>query len=148
PATQANLWSTVLRSPAALYVLHVPEPFDGADQLALSPDGRTLVVGNDAGLVTFYDSRSHHRIGSVVPPGFGPKQGVSSLAFSHDGRMLAVGGADTIAMLAPATRRPARRSLDVSGSGVFRLAFSPDDRTLAVAQMTGYSAYSVTRFDL
>ncbi len=73
-----------------------------------------LVVGNDNGLVTFYDAHSHRRIGSLVPPEFGPKQGVWSLTFSHDGRTLAVGGTETIAMLDPATRRAASRSLDSS----------------------------------
>jgi WD40 repeat protein/DNA-binding SARP family transcriptional activator len=148
-ATQASLWSTLLRSPAARYVFHVPQPFDLADQLALSPDGHTLAVGTDHGRITLYDTRSHRPVGTVVPDGFGPKQGVSSLAFSHDGRVLAVGGTTTIALLNPDTRRTAHRALDIPDTTeVIRLAFSPDDHTLAVGHVTSFGAYAISRFDV
>lgn len=135
-ATQRDLWTTLLRAPAALYVIHLPQPFSSAD-LALSPDGRTLVVADDAGRVTFYNARSHRRIGTMVPDEFGPKQGVSAVAFSRDGRVLAVGGAETVAFVDPHTRRPVGRTIRLPDSfGIVRLRFSPDDRMLAV----GYAA--------
>src|SRR6476620_5543916 len=45
-ATQTDLWATILRSPAAVYIYHPPAPFSGV--MALSPDGKTLAVGRDA----------------------------------------------------------------------------------------------------
>jgi len=146
PATQADLWSTVLRSPAAGYVFRVPGSFGGV--VALSPDGKTLAAGSGSGLVSFYDTRTHRLRGTVVPPGFGPKQGVSALAFSHDGKTLAVGGATTVAFLDPRTRHLSRPFITIHGSwSIARLAFSPDDRMLAVAHPDRNSAYAVSRFD-
>jgi len=147
PATQSDLWATLLRSPAATYVYHIPQPFTG--QLALSPDGRTLAVGSDAGAVTFYDTRTHRRLASVVPPEFGPKQGVLVLAFSHDGSILAVGGNGTVALLDPRTHRPMLRPLEVPDSaGITGIAFSANDRTLAVARVSGCCGDEISRFDV
>jgi WD40 repeat protein len=146
PATQSELWATLLRSPAATYVFHVPEPFKGV--LALSPDGRTLVVGSDEGIVTFYDARTHRELGSITPPGFRIHKSivpVGALAFSHDGRLLAVGGWDRIAFLDPRTGQPSGLVAHVPGKGVgvvSRMAFSADDRTLAI----GYPRYPGTGF--
>ena len=148
PATQSDLWATLLRSPAATHVFRAPRPFSG--QLALSPDGGTLVVGSDNGVVTFYNARTHAKLASVVPPEFGQKQGVSALAFSRDGRILAVGGNVTVALLNPRTRKPMLRPIEVPDSaGITGLAFSGDNQTLAVARTNGSGGDdAISRFDV
>ena len=88
-----DLWATILRARPPLYAVQVPCRSAKRTQLALSPDGRTLAVGDGRRPRDGLRRRTRTgRIGSVVPPEFGAKQAVWSLAFSHDGRTLAVGG--------------------------------------------------------
>src|SRR5207249_1922277 len=97
-ATRSNLLAALLRSPAAVAVLH-----GGGTRVlddALSRDGHRLVVRSDDGSVTFFDARTLRvagrrfkgsaqlsYLGSLVRP-------VRALAFSPDGRTLAVGDTD------------------------------------------------------
>ena len=60
-ATRSNLLAALLRSPAALAVLH-----GGGTRVlddALGPDGRTLAVRGDDGSVTFFDTRTLRELG-------------------------------------------------------------------------------------
>ncbi|MGZ4184114.1 MAG: nSTAND1 domain-containing NTPase [Solirubrobacteraceae bacterium] len=57
PQTEGTLLTTLLRSPAVLGTF--PLPTDSTPHVAVSPDGRTLVVGDSVtGSVQFYDARS------------------------------------------------------------------------------------------
>jgi WD40 repeat protein/DNA-binding SARP family transcriptional activator len=57
PQTEGTLLTTLLRSPAVLGTF--PLPTDSTPHVAVSPDGRTLVVADSvAGSVQFYDARS------------------------------------------------------------------------------------------
>ena len=98
PATRGNLLAALVRSPAALAVVHGSG--DRALDDALTPDGHTLAVGGDDGSVVLFDTRTLQRIGSpiagnsqismigaVVKP-------IHALAFSPDGRTLAIGGSN------------------------------------------------------
>ncbi len=62
-ATRSSLLSALLRSPAALGVLHG----EGSNlfALALSPDGSTLAVGDNNGTVILFDTETRERIGDV-----------------------------------------------------------------------------------
>ena len=62
PQSRSFLVSTLQRSPQAIRVFHLPvgvRPFS----LALSPDGRTLAVGQNSGDVVFKDATT----GSDIP---------------------------------------------------------------------------------
>jgi DNA-binding SARP family transcriptional activator/WD40 repeat protein len=57
PATEQELLATLLRSPALLASYDLPDgtrPY----RVAVSPDGRTLFVGDSAGALRFFDSRT------------------------------------------------------------------------------------------
>ena len=56
-------------------------------ELALSPDEKTVVAGDPAGNLFFFDTRTYRRIDTVRPAG--GNTWVSQLAFSPDGRRLA-----------------------------------------------------------
>jgi WD40 repeat protein/DNA-binding SARP family transcriptional activator len=97
-ATRSNLLAALLRSTAALAVLH-----GGGTRVlddALSHDGRTLAVRSQDGSVTFFATRTLREVGprfkasgqisyfgAIVRP-------VRALAYSPDGRTLAVGDSD------------------------------------------------------
>jgi WD40 repeat protein len=90
PQTRSYLLSELLRSPAAIGIMHGGG--DALRQVAVSPDGKTLAVGGigDDGL-RFFDAETHEQIGEPVevpagPPG--PTE-VTGLAYSPDGETLA-----------------------------------------------------------
>ena len=141
-ATQSNLLAALLRSPAAIAVLH-----GGGTQVlddALSRDGRLLATRGDNGSVTFFDMRSRQKVGphfqsigqlfyfqSIVRP-------VRALAFSPDGRTLAVGDSDgfhaTLALVDTRSHKRSASLTDKASFGTADVAFSPDGRTLVTGE--------------
>jgi WD40 repeat protein/DNA-binding SARP family transcriptional activator len=101
-------------------------------ELALSPDGKTLAIGDDWGRVTLWDLTSRTRW--VLQAA-----GANSFQFSPDGTILAVashGGEVrlwdvTDRSLVPRWRLPADRS------DALAVAFTPDGRTLATGGQEG-----------
>jgi len=142
-ATRSNLLATLLRSPAALAVLH------GRDALvlddALSPNGQVLAMRGNNGSVSLFDTRRLRRVGPIFESDgqisyFGAiVRPVRALAFSPDGRTLAVGDSDgrrpTLRLVDVRTRRvQATRKLP-SGT-TDDVAFAPDGRTLVTGEAT------------
>jgi WD40 repeat protein/class 3 adenylate cyclase/tRNA A-37 threonylcarbamoyl transferase component Bud32 len=83
-ATRSNLLSALVRHPAAVGVLRGGT--GAVVALALSPDGRTLAAGDDAGSVVLIDTRTRERIGHPLKL----DREVWQIGFSPDGRLLAV----------------------------------------------------------
>lgn len=103
PETEGTLLSTLLRSPAVIGTFALPT--NSAPELALSPDGRTLAVGDaDADEVHFYDARTRTmerpRLTDFIgtqPPAY--SAGGSLLVYPA-GAFLAVRNAQTLALIA------------------------------------------------
>jgi WD40 repeat protein len=147
-ATRSNLLAALLRSPAAIGVVH-----EGSDRLldeALSPDGHTLAVRGDDGKVAFFDTRTLRPIGSPVARSnqvglFGAVQGpLHALAFSPDGRTLAIGCSDGWAASVDLvdTRTHVSRAGTTSRNAITAdVAFAPDGRTFATGEpVTGMTS--------
>jgi WD40 repeat protein/DNA-binding SARP family transcriptional activator len=142
-ATRSNLLAALLRSPAAVAVLH------GTGQRvldsALSADGRTFVARGDDGGVTFFDTRTLRELprrlttseqisyfGAIVRP-------VRGLTFSPDDRTLAVGSTDGHVAQVFLVDRRTHRERAVAGSSdtavAADVAYSPDGRTFVTGEV-------------
>jgi len=150
PQTEGTLLATVQRSPAVIGTLALP--VNGLpQQMAVSPDGRTLAVGTAFGSLRFYDlrTRAPHRLpladylGGSQPPAY--SRDGSLLAYNaYNGTLpdagqtyIAVRDAHTLALrarLAYFPLVPGGGVALVSGSSVL---LAPDGRTV-------YFAYSNT----
>jgi WD40 repeat protein/DNA-binding SARP family transcriptional activator len=92
--TRSDLLAALMRSPAAIGVMRVP---DGRLlRLALRPDGGALVAGDSRGTLVFLDPRSRR---ALRPSSRLLRSPVLALAYSPDGKRLAVGGQGTVALL-------------------------------------------------
>ena len=142
-ATRSNLLAALLRSPAALAVLH-----GGGERVlddALGPDGRTLVARGSDGGVTFFDTRTLLEIpprvssssqityfGAIVRP-------VRGVAFSPDNRTLAIGstnGRYAEVLLVDRRSHRVRASPTSSDNAVTAdIVFAPDSRTFIAGEI-------------
>jgi WD40 repeat protein/DNA-binding SARP family transcriptional activator len=142
--TRSNLLSILLRSPAALGVLNVGGDLSSS---ALSPDGRTLAIGERDGTVRLFDTETRELLGGHEAPG-----DVWSVAFDPSGDSLAIAGwkgpegfeghlaildADTANVRSSAAlgRHPAAPE---SGLQYYEsAAYAPDGRSLVVTYSGG-----------
>ena len=95
--TRSNLLAALLRSPAAIGV--VRSRSNRLSELALRPDGRALVVGDNHGIVLFLDPSApalrRRPTAALGVPTFRGGVAIRDLAFSRDGSRLAIGSAGT-----------------------------------------------------
>ena len=136
-ATRSDLLAALLGSPAAIGVMRgVGNPLTGLD---LSPDGRTLAVGDDSGKVLFFDPVTGRRGGGPYELPYATA--ISAVRFSPDGTRLAVAWGGSVDILDGRTHQRETRLVvgPPSGSAVTvnvpfaleTIAFSPDSRVLA-----------------
>ena len=138
--TRGDLLAVLQRNPAAIRTLRLSAT--GVMGLAISPDGRLLASGDDAGTVRFTDLRSWKPSGGPVQL----RQPIAPQAmhFSPDGRTLAVGtrqGNGAQLYLVDVVRRGHRRigswrKLGETTTPTTSLAYAPDGRRLAVSLAT------------
>lgn len=111
--------------------------------VAFSPDGRTLTATSDGGTdVQMWDMAARRLEPGLRQP---RNYGFYSASYSRDGRFLAASDSDGTGTYVwdVATRRPAA-ILAFSDAGLSPVAFSPDGRTLAIAD--GVAAGQGRRF--
>lgn len=103
--------------------------------VAVSPDGRTVAMGNNDGAIILWDVTDpvHPRQQAALPD---PTNSAWAVTFSPDGRSLATGSADQTANLwdISTPSQPRRLSTLTGHTGTVRaVAFSPDGHTLVTA---------------
>jgi WD40 repeat protein/DNA-binding SARP family transcriptional activator len=137
--TQGALLASLLRSPQAIGVLRGPD--EQLLQLAVSPDGRTLAAGDNAGRTLLWDTSTRRPLPAPPqrPKVDGQQGRLDALAFSPDGRLLLTAGPgpngpDTVQLWDLAAHKVVG-SLD--GFGVISMAVSRDGRLLAVGTHGG-----------
>ena len=94
--------------------------------LALSPDGRTILIGGDDKAARLWDADTGQPIGPPMPH----PDSVLSLAFSPDGRTILTGCQDAKARLWDVATGQAIGAPMVHTRGVLSVAFSPDGKTM------------------
>jgi WD40 repeat protein/DNA-binding SARP family transcriptional activator len=134
--TEGDLLSALLRSPHALARVRG----DGRLQdLALSPNGRILAAGDNAGTVILWDTRTMRRIGKPL----NVEVWSGRVAFSPDGRQLAVltfsGTVFQVVIFDLATRRVVLRLPAPAGpvGQPGKLTWTRDGQIVAVGSDTG-----------
>jgi WD40 repeat protein len=127
---RGSLLAALLRSPKAIGIMHAPN--DALlEEIALSPDGRTLAAVDFFGRLLFFDARTYEQIGEPLPL----EVGGESLAYSPDGRTLAVGGAPpggsgSVRLIDTRTREESAVTFVTGRPG--RMAFTNDGSRLVV----------------
>lgn len=148
PSTEGTLLATLQRSPAVTGTLALPVNAP-PERLAVSPDGRTLAVGDAAKLGNFfgslrlYDLRTHAPerpplddfVDGSAPPMYSSDGSLLAYLPSGQASYLAVRDARTLALRAKLEFQPGGQPpiLDVQNMSVL---FAPDGRSV-------YSAYSI-----
>ncbi|MGZ8648841.1 MAG: nSTAND1 domain-containing NTPase, partial [Solirubrobacteraceae bacterium] len=155
--TRGNLLGALLRSPAAIGIIRA----DHATVMsaAVSPDSRTLAVGNNAGEILLFDTQTRRRTATLEPT---PNQAaIYSLAYSPDGSRLAAahtsvpGGtaeypADwhhEVELIDGRTHRVVKRLEMPPGGTSPGVQFSPDGRTVAMTLYPDEGSGTLRRFD-
>jgi len=125
--TRGNLLAALGKSPAAIGVMRG----DGERmwELALSPDERTLVAGDPAGNVFFFDTRTHERVATVRPTD--GRAWITKLTYSPDGSRLAIAHdsarGNVVAVLDTRSRRVLRTFTQPRPGYVTALRYTADD---------------------
>ena len=87
PQTRSHLLAALARAPAVLGIMHGADDADLND-VALSPDGRTLAVLDLYAKILFFDTQTYEQIGAQLSA---PRL-LEALAYSPDGKTLAYAG--------------------------------------------------------
>jgi WD40 repeat protein/beta-lactamase regulating signal transducer with metallopeptidase domain len=107
--------------PAEDQPVHAPVVF------AVSPDGKVLATGGEAGAIVLMDPRTGAALRTIK----GHEDAVTTLAFSPDGKTLASSGPDTLIKLWNPVTGAELLTLKGHESWVYSLAFAHDGKTLA-----------------
>jgi WD40 repeat protein len=98
----------------------------------LSPDGRTIAVGDYGGVLTLIDVRSGRRY--ELPAA---DSTLDNVAFSHDGRKIVTSGTKGVVRVWDLARRKSKLLRLTGTAALSYVEFSPDDRSVAAALEDG-----------
>jgi WD40 repeat protein len=141
----ARLWAVATGAPVGVvggtYIVGGMTYFtSGVRSVAFSPDGKTILTGNDDGTARLWDATS----GTLLRTLQGDRDDVLSVAFSPDGRsVLTASRGDKTAQLWDATSGARLRTLQGHTGDVFSAAFSPDGKTV----LTGSGDWTARLWD-
>lgn len=131
PITAGDLLATLLRAPEAIGIL--PGVGNRHQQMALSPDGRTLLLAGAHGDLVVLDTQSRKQIKSMEHIG-GTTSELTAVTWSRDGARVALGNAaGEVLIVDTSTWQVVRKLATLRPHGVFSLAFSRDSSHIAAA---------------
>jgi WD40 repeat protein/tRNA A-37 threonylcarbamoyl transferase component Bud32 len=129
PQTRSYLFTDLLRAPAVTGVMHGQD--DILRAIAVSPDGKTLAVGDYYTGLLFFDARTYELIGEPLAV----TDRVESVAYSPDGQTIAFGGNRYIRLIDARTHEQLAETR-VAGA-VTRMVFTRDGSRLVVVGGSG-----------
>ena len=134
--TRSNLLAALVRSPAAIGVSRVGR--GRLNSMAMRPDGRALVVGDEHGTVTFLDPATG---GELRRPFDAQTPYIRQLVFNASGSRLLVGGLGVLRLLdGHSFRELAELDVPAPDLQFINVAFSPDGRELVAMYATDAGA--------
>ena len=124
--TRSNLLAALMRSPAAVAVSRVGH--GRLNNMAMRPDGRVLVVGDEHGTVNFLDPATGRELRR---PFDAQTPYIRQLVFNRSGSRLLVGGFGVLRLLdGRSFRELAELEVPAPDLQFINVAFSPDGRAL------------------
>ncbi|MGB0747694.1 MAG: AAA family ATPase [Magnetospiraceae bacterium] len=120
-------------------VRRIPAEFDGFSDMAMGPDGKTMVLAADSGSVGIWAVETAREFSHLEPH----MAGISRVAYSPDGVVIATGSEDGVVRVYAVRMGAIVVNFQHNGVPVTDLAFAPDGSGLAVAYEDG----SVTLWD-
>jgi hypothetical protein len=106
---------------------------DSSGPVAVSPDGNTLVRGNAAGELQFWE-RDGNALGSPIPAHEGA---VTAVAYSPDGGVIASVGRDGLLRFYDVDGNPSGDPIMAHADGATAIAYSPDGTLVATTGANG-----------
>jgi WD40 repeat protein len=101
--------------------------------LAFTPDGQTVILGVNRGLMSITPGRSDARLWPADPP-----RAVRAVSVSPDGRSLLAADEDGLITHWDVPTRSVRRRLDWEMGDIVTVAFAPDGLTAAAGGLAGF----------
>jgi WD40 repeat protein len=124
-----RFWDVATQRPAGRYLRSADGPASHVYAMRFSADGRTLTTASTDGTVRLWSTATQRQIGTPVYA----NRDDWRVTISPDGRLLAFQHGQSIGFWDVAGRRETGPRITVPGRFISAVAFSPDGRTVAVA---------------